>query len=92
MKAHAEHRVGDFSSDNVAQFGSWAILWMARKQSLSIAPLLQLGADVVLKGILECAESSAGLKEHAVASLQALSSSYAGISNMQSLFPSFSVS
>ena len=52
MEKWAQHRTTDHADDNVAQYGSWAIRYLATGDPVSKARWLAAGAEGVLQGII----------------------------------------
>ena len=72
MQAHVAHRAGDGAYDNVCQWGSAAIEWLAKSHEPSKAKFLAAGAEAVLKSIRADAGTSVLSKEWAGDALKAL--------------------
>ena len=72
MQAHVAHRAGDRADDNVCQWGSLAIKWLARNHEPSKAKFIAAGADQLLKSIRADAGTSAETKQWAGDALKAL--------------------
>ena len=72
LRAHAAHRAGDRADDNVCQWGSVAIKWLAKNHEPSKAKFIAAGAEAVLKSIRADAGTSAKTKSWAGDALKAL--------------------
>ena len=72
MQAHVAHRAGDRADDNVCQWGSRAIYWLAKSHEPSKAKFIAAGADQLLKSIRTDAGTSAQTKQWAGDALKAL--------------------
>ena len=51
VQTHAAHRVDDRADDNVCQWGSRAIRWLANNHEPSKTKVIAAGAEAVLKSI-----------------------------------------
>ena len=72
LQAHAAHRAGDYADDNVCQYGSLAINWLAKNHKPSKAKFIAAGAEQVLRSIRADAGTSEMTKEWAGDALKAL--------------------
>ena len=72
VEAHAAHRAGDSAADNVCQWGSVAIQWLAESQEPSKAKFLAAGAEDVLRSIRADAGTAEQTKKIAGDALKAL--------------------
>ena len=84
MQAHVAHRADDRADDNVCQFGSLAIKWLAKSHEPSKATFLDAGAEPskakfigtgaeqLLKSIRADAGTSEAVKDRAGNALKAL--------------------
>ena len=58
LEKWAQHRTTDHADDNVAQWGSYAINWLATEDTR--APWLAAGAEGVLRGITAGTSGASG--------------------------------
>ena len=72
MQAHVAHRAGDGAYDNVCQWGSNAIRYLAENHEPSKAKFIAAGAEQLLKSIRADAGTSAQTKQWAGDALKAL--------------------
>ena len=72
MQAHVAHRADDRADDNVCQFGSLAIKWLAKSHEPSKAKFIGTGAEQLLRGIRADAGTSEVVKDRAGNALKAL--------------------
>ena len=72
LQAHVAHRADDWANDNVCQWGSSAIEFVAKNHEPSKAKFIAAGAEQLLKSIRADAGTSAQIKEWAGDALKAL--------------------
>ena len=72
MQAHVAHRADDNAADNVCQYGSAAIEYLAESHEPSKAKFIAAGAEAVLRSIRADAGTSEQTKRWAGDALKAL--------------------